>query len=207
MQRKQAIDAVQAREVIRAHPWALLVTSGAGGMIASHLPALVDETSPGELVVLAHTARADPQTARIESGDEALLIFQGEHGFLPGAWEGGDGGSTGTWNFEVVHAYGRPRLLDVEGSLDLLRRTFEHLEARRDRPTPWAAVADEARDIVGGTCCFRLPVERLAAKAKLGQGKDPEVVERLIAGLEAPGPYRQPGLAARMRESLGGRGA
>ena len=204
VQRRQAIDAARVREVIRAHPWALLVTTGDGGMVASHMPAVVDETSPpGELVVLTHTARADPQTARIEAGDELLLVFQGEHGFLPGAWEGGDGASTGTWNFEAVHAYGSPELLGVEGSLEVLRRTFEHLEARRASPTPWSAVVDMARDIVGGTCCFRLPVTRLTAKAKLGQGKDPDVVARLIAGLEEDGPYAQPALAARMRDALG----
>jgi len=204
VQRSQAIDEARAREVIFAYPWALLVTSGEEGLIASHMPAVLDEmAAPGELVALSHTARADPQTARIESGEELLLVFQGEHGFLPGAWSGGDGASTGTWGFEAVHAYGRPQLLDREGSLDLLRRTFEHLEARRSRPTPWSAIEETAREIVGGTCCFRLPVERVAAKAKLGQGKDPEVVERLIMGLEQPGPYQQRGLAARMREALG----
>ena len=95
-------------------------------------------------------------------------------------------------------------MLDRACSLELLRRTVEHLEARRARPTRWEAIRPIAERIVGGTCCFRVPVDRVEAKAKLGQGKDRDVREKLIARLEGPGPYRQPGLAQRMREALDG---
>ena len=110
----------------------------------------------------------------------------------------------GTWNFEAAHVHGRPQPLDRDGSLDLLRRTFVHLESRRARPTPWAAVEAIAQRLVEGTCCVRVAADRVEAKAKLGQGKSAEVRTRLIAGLERPGPYRQPRLAARMRAALGG---
>ena len=199
---EQRLHAERARQVIREHPWALLVTHGEDGLVASHMPAVLDELAGDELVVLAHVARRDRQAARVERGIEMLVVFQGVHGFLPGAWLGGDGASTGTWNFEAVHVHGTPEPLDRAGSFDVLRRTFEHLEARRARPTAWAAVSAIAERIVGGTCCFRVPVDRVEAKAKLGQGKDPDVVRRLAAHLEHPGPYAQPALARRMREAL-----
>jgi transcriptional regulator len=133
---------------------------------------------------------------------DLLLVFQGEHGLLPGAWQGGDGAAVGTWNFEAVDVHGRPRVLDRAASLELLRRTFEHLEARRARPTPWSRVERTAERLVEGTCCVRVPAERVVAKAKLGPGKPDDVRARLIAGLERPGPYRQPSLARRMRAAL-----
>jgi transcriptional regulator len=203
VQREQRLDPAQARALIDAHPWATLVTGGGEGLMASHMPALAQTTATGELVILTHTARADPMAERIERGAEVLIVFEGENGFLPGEWSGGPEPSTGTWNFEAVHVRGRPEPLDRAGSLELLRRTFEHLEARRERPSPWSAVAPVAERIVGGTCCFRVPARSLAAKAKLGQGKPREERERLIARLEAPGPYAQPALARRMREALG----
>ena len=203
VQARQRLDDQRVRELIRAHPWATLITHGAGGAIASHMPAILDEDRSERLVVLTHTARADPQRARLEAGAELLVVFQGEHGFLPGAWEGGDGAAVGTWNFEAAHVHGRPQTLDREASLGLLRRTFEHLEARRARPTPWAAVEEIAERLVAGTCCVRVVADRVEAKAKLGEGKSAEVRTRLIAGLEHPGPYHRPELAARMRATLG----
>ena len=201
---EQRLHAERARQVIREHPWALLVTQGEDGLVASHMPAVLDESAGDELVVLAHVARRDRQAARVERGIEMLVVFQGVHGFLPGAWLGGDGASTGTWNFEAVHVHGTPEPLDRAGSFDVLRRTFEHLEARRPRPTAWADVVGIAEEIIGGIRCFRLPATRVEAKAKLDQTKPPEVRERLIAELERPGPYQHPALAERMRGTLGG---
>ncbi len=204
VQDQQQLDDRAIRALIRSHPWATLVSHGDGGAIASHMPAILDEGESDRLVLLTHTARADPQRARLERGVELLVVFQGEHGFLPGAWQGGDGASVGTWNFEAAHVHGRPQVLDREGSLDLLRRTFEHLEARRARPTPWSVVEPIAERLVEGTCCVRVPADQVQAKAKLAQGKSDEVRARLIAALERPGPYRQPGLARRMRAALRG---
>lgn len=204
VQDQQRLDDRRVRELIRSHPWATLITHGHGGAIASHMPAILDEDRTDQLVLLTHTARADPQRERLEAGAELLLVFQGANGFLPGAWEGGDGAAVGTWNFEAAHAHGRPQVLDRADSLALLRRTFEHLEARRARPTPWAAVEEIAERLVEGTCCVRVRAERVEAKAKLGQGKSAEVRTRLIAALERPGPYRQPELAARMRATFDG---
>jgi transcriptional regulator len=203
VQDEQRLDDAEVRRLIRAHPWATLVTDGEEGLWASHMPALVDESATDRLVILSHTARADPQARRIEGGAEVLVVFQGANGFLPGEWTGGPGASTGTWNFEAAHVRGRAEPLGRDESLELLRRTFEHLESRRERPTPWGAVAETAGRIVGGTCCFRLPAIAVHAKAKLGQEKPREVREGLIAGLERPGPYAQPALARRMREALG----
>lgn len=199
LQPAQRLDGARVRELVRAHPWATLVAHAGGGLLASHMPALIDEGESARLVLLSHTAAHDPLAEPIRAGDELLVVVQGEHGFLPGAWEGG---SVGTWNFEAAHLHGVPEVLDRSGSLDLLRRTFEHLEARRAEPTPWADVAEIADRLVGGTCCFRLPVARVEAKAKLGQEKPPDARARLIAGLEQPGPYFQPALAELMRRTL-----
>ena len=204
VQDRQRLEDARVRELIRAHPWAMLVSHGEGGAIASHMPAILDDDEDDRLVLLTHTARADPQRARLERGAELLVVFQGENGFLPGAWQGGDGASVGTWNFEAVHVHGKPEVLERDVALDLLRRTFEHLEARRARPTPWSAVADIADRLLGGTCCVRVPAGRVEAKAKLGQGESGEVRGRLIAGLQRPGPYRQPGLADAMRTASDG---
>ena len=199
---EQLLSDARVRDVVRAHPWVVLVTDGDGGLLASHMPAVLDEDAgPDELVVLSHTARADAQTSRVLAGEEVLVVVQGEHGFLPGRWNDPAAPSTGTWNFEAVHVHGVPEVLDRAGSLDVLRRTFEHLETRCPDPTPWSAVVGTAEAIVGGTCCFRLVATRVEAKAKLGQDKPPEVRERLVAGLEGPGPYQQPRLAALMREA------
>ena len=51
-----ADDPALAREVVRAHPFATMVTAG---LQATHMPCLVDEAADG-LTILGHLACADP---------------------------------------------------------------------------------------------------------------------------------------------------
>ena len=57
---------------------AILVSQGEQGLLATHLPVLVD-IAEGEFgTVYAHLARANPQWHDLRQGGEALLVRQGQ---------------------------------------------------------------------------------------------------------------------------------
>jgi transcriptional regulator len=208
-QRHYAIESMaEVRRLISEHGWALLVTNGPSGPAVAHVPCLLDpERDPGgearELVVIGHAARADPAVACLADGGEALLVFQGPHGYISPAWYE-DGPYVPTWNFVVVHLYGVPEVLAGAEAFDVLVRTVDHFEAARDEPWRLEGDAlDHAHRIASGTLPFRLRATRIDAKAKLSQDKPRVVQERVVVALEAEGPYRQPELAAAMRSTLG----
>jgi transcriptional regulator len=208
VQRRYAIEKMaEVRRLIAANGWALLATAGAHGLRASHLPCLLDpEHDPGgrarELVIVGHTARADPTSRHLGEGREALLVFQGPHGYISAAWYE-SGPSIPTWNFTAVHVYGVPQVLEGDEGFAVLERTVEHFEAVREEPWRLAGSMEYARRIAPGTVPFRLRATRVDAKAKLTQDKPPEVQDRVIAALERSGPYNQPRLAEEMRRVLG----
>lgn len=201
VQREYAMGTDEVRRLVAGNGWAVLVTPG---LRAAHVPCLLDpEHDPGgddePLIVLAHTARADPVSPELALGREVLLVFQGPNGYISPAWYEA-GPYVPTWNFSAVHVHGAPELLEGDEAFAVLERTVEHFEAARD--TPWRLAGDAlpyARRIAPGTVPFRLRAVRVEAKAKLSQDKPPEVQDRVIAALERPGPYRNPELAAEMR--------
>jgi transcriptional regulator len=202
VQREYAMHGMgEVRRLVDRYGWAVLVTDG---LRAAHVPCLLDPAhDPGgddePLVILTHTARADPVSADLAEGREILLVFQGPNGYISPAWYEA-GPYVPTWNFSAVHVYGVPELLDSEDGFAVLERTVEHFEAARD--TPWRLAGDAlpyARRIAPGTVPFRLHAVRVEAKAKLSQDKPPEVQDRVIAALEQPGPHRNAELAAEMR--------
>jgi transcriptional regulator len=194
---------VDVRRLIREYGWAVLVTAAGGTLQAAHVPCLLDRDrdlggDAEQLVIVGHTARADPVSAALIAGNESLLIFQGAHGYVSPAWYG-DGIYLPTWNFTAVHVAGIPEPLEGKEAFSVLERTVEHFEVARD--DPWKLQGDAleyARRIATGTCPFRLRSVTVRAKAKLSQDKSREIQQRVVSALGEPGPYQNPSLASAM---------
>lgn len=177
-------------QLMRAHPLATLVTLNAGGLIASHLPMVLEAgAAEAEFGTLrAHVSRANTQWRELSETVEALAIFAGPHHYISTAWYPGTyehGEEVPTWNYAVVHAYGPIRvihdpawLLAHVGSL-----TDEHEAAM---PKPWkvsdapsAFIASQLRGIVG----LEIPICRLEGKWKASQNRTPAERNGVIVGL------------------------
>lgn len=163
-------DAIAA--MIEAARLGVLVTHGADGLHATHLPFLL-EREPMRLV--GHIARANPQRA-LAGEDEALVILQGPEAYISPNWypsKAIDGRQVPTWNYEAVHLYGTLRWFDDrDGLLDVVTRLSDRHEAGRAQP--WSvsdAPADYVEKLLRGIVGLELTVTRVEAKRKLGQNK------------------------------------
>jgi transcriptional regulator len=75
-------DVPQMHALMRARPFAALVSAGSAGLFASHLPTVLkDEGRYG--VIECHLARANPHWRDLADGGEALMIFQGAEATSP----------------------------------------------------------------------------------------------------------------------------
>lgn len=197
-------DDAALKDLIRASPWATMVSATDDGVVASHYPFLLDEQDPDGIVVMSHVGRPDERLHGLGER-ELLVIFEGPYGYVSPSWYG-TSPAVPTWNFAVVHGYGTPVLLDDDENLAVLERLVDHFED--PLPEPFRMRRDElneayAERIVHGTVGFRMRLERCAAKNKMSQDKPAEVVDRVIAQLQQPGPYQNPRLADWMRRTHG----
>ena len=78
----QIEDPGVATEFMRRNNFAVIVTSVDGLPQASHLPFIVDTSGDGLPTLYAHLARANPQWQTFDGVREALVIFQGPHGYV-----------------------------------------------------------------------------------------------------------------------------
>ena len=175
------------REIMQAHGWALLVTTGADGApFASHLALLWQEDGSAHGHLIGHMARANSHWKLFDGAAESMAMFWGPHAYVSPTWYT-PGPKVPTWNYLTVHAYGRPEIIDdTKAVLDVLAKltaTYEGDGAEAwslDRLPPGNAEA-QSRGIVA----FRMPISRIEAKAKLSQNRDLEDRHRVIARLEA----------------------
>lgn len=186
------------RELVREHPWAILVTTASTGLIASHYPVMLDEEAE-DLTLLTHLGRPDDQVLEIDRG-EILVIVQGHHGYISPSWYSESERLVPTWNFTVAHLHGTPQILGEEENLEVLTRLVAHFERHLDEP--FHLDRKEATPIAKGTVGLRIPVDRFEMKRKLGQNKDEETRRKAIAALREEGPYRHLALAEEMEREL-----
>src|SRR5215510_4386883 len=107
-------------ELMRAHPLAAIVTCGPGGLMANHVPLLLDpEPAPfGKL--RGHVSKANEQWRELGQAGEVLAIFSGAGGYISPSWYASKqetGRVVPTWNYVAVHAYGTARLFEEAGEL------------------------------------------------------------------------------------------
>ncbi|MDP4025911.1 FMN-binding negative transcriptional regulator [Methylobacterium sp. NEAU 140] len=184
-------DRAAQHALIRAHPLGLLVSAGPGGLVANPVPFLIDGAGPHG-TLRAHLARANPQWQDLAATDECLVVFQGPQAYVTPAWYASKrehGRVVPTWNYVVVQARGRPRVIEDE---QWLRRQIADLTAAREaaRAEPWAVddapekfVAAQVRALVG----LEIPITRIEGKWKMSQNR-PEADRRgVVDGLCADG--------------------
>ena len=174
-------------DAIRCTGLATLVTQTADGLIASHVPMLLDPEPAPYGTLIGHLARPNPQ-ARGAIG-EALAIFQGADAYITPSWyatKRQNGKVVPTWNYVAIHAYGAVEFFnDPERLRDVVTRLTERHEGARAEP--WA-VTDAPPDFIDGMLKgivgFAMPITRLGGKWKMSQNRPAEDRVGVVAGLE-----------------------
>jgi transcriptional regulator len=177
-------------DAIRRTGLATLVTLTQDGLIASHVPMLLDADPAPYGTLVGHLARPNPQ-ARGAIG-EALAIFQGPEAYITPSWyetKRATGKVVPTWNYVTIHAYGTVEFFnDPERLRDVVTRLTERQET--PRAEPWAvtdAPADFIDVMLKGIVGFALPISRLEGKWKMSQNRPAEDRAGVIAGLQSDG--------------------
>ena len=177
-------------DAIRGAGIATLVTLTKDGLIASHVPLLLDPEPAPYGTLIGHLARPNPQ-ARGAIG-EALVIFQGPDAYITPSWyatKRETGKVVPTWNYVAIHAAGPIEFFDdTDRLLDIVTRLTEKQEA--GRTAPWAvsdAPANFVQGMLKGIVGFAIPLTRLEGKWKMSQNRPAEDRAGVVAGLAAEG--------------------
>jgi transcriptional regulator len=207
--REDRLDVQQA--LIRAFPLGTLVTNGPSGLVANHVPFLIDPERSRLGTLRAHVARANPLWREADPAAEALVVFQGAERYVTPSWyatKRESGKVVPTWNYAVVHAYGRIAVVEDEGWLKVQIDDLTRFSEGR-RAEPWA-VADAPEKfveaMVRGIVGLEIEISRIEGKWKVSQNR-PEADRRgVAAGLREDADARSGEMAALVEEFGGLKG-
>jgi transcriptional regulator len=194
-----AKDAAIARELMRAHPFASLISTDDEGLpFVTHLPLhLVEGGEEGdELVLLGHVARPNPHAKYLFDRPRAVVTFMGPHAYMtPRVYP--DLARVPTWNYLAVHCTVQATPVDSFEDKDRLLKHLihDHDPAYADQ---WRGLDEDFQHkLMRGIVAFELRVTELQCKLKINQHR-PESHGALHAAYAAGSPDEQ-ALAGWMR--------
>lgn len=160
--------------LMASHPLGAWVCHGRDGLIANHMPFLLDRSCGQFGTLIGHVSRANPVWRELGSAGPSVVMFQGPQAYITPGWypsKAEHGEVVPTWNYVVAHAHGEARVVeDRDWVFDMLKRHVTAHEAAR--PSPWSVSDAPApfmdkmmRAIVG----IEIRIDRLEGKLKASQ--------------------------------------
>ncbi|HEX3725241.1 MAG TPA: FMN-binding negative transcriptional regulator [Pirellulales bacterium] len=179
-------DRAKLVEFIAQHSFGLLVSRLDGQLFATHLPLLFDAQVAAGGQLLGHMARANPQWQDL-SGQQILAVFSGPHAYISPRWYESDH-VVPTWNYLAVHVVGTAEVIDNRETTACI---IEQYVSTYERPpaagSAWTIDLSEPfmQNMLTMVVGFRIHIERIEGKWKLGQNHTSERRSNVVQHLSA----------------------
>jgi transcriptional regulator len=177
--------------LIRERVFGLLISNGAEGLIANSVPFVLDTSASRLGVLKVHIARANPQWRDLQERPDTLVVFEGHDHYITPSWyatKRETGKVVPTWNYTMVQAKGRAKVMDDAWLARQIEELTRTLEGRRKEP--WAVgdapadfIAMQRRAIVG----IEIEILDIRGKWKVSQNRPAADRAGVVAGLDAMG--------------------
>ncbi len=183
------------QQLIREHPFGLLVTQGAADIDANGVPFFLDaDPAGGPGILRAHVARANPLWREARGDLDSLVVFQGPQTYVSPAWypsKAEHGKVVPTWNYVMVQGRGKLRAIeDATWLHPFVSRLTDHHEDERAKqaaqPKAWAvtdAPVDYIDTMLKAIVGIEIVLTSLVGKWKVTQNRPAADREGVVRGL------------------------
>jgi transcriptional regulator len=178
-------DAELTRQFISEYNFGLLLCNGKSVPVATHLPFYMQEKGE-ELFLVTHLAKANPQAKALENGTQALVIFNGPHGYVsPSLYTSPQ--NVPTWNYMSVHVAGTAEVIGDENEMrPLMHLTIQGAEKEFEKQ--YNSLAPEYLNAMYKAIVFvRVKINGIETKFKLSQNKREQDIKRVADRFEEQG--------------------
>ena len=113
LHRNENLPALHA--LIKERVFGLIISNGPEGLVANSVTFVLDTAASKLGKLKVHLARANPQWRDLEASPDALIVFQGHDHYITPSWyetKRETGKVVPTWNYTMVQAKGRAKLMD-----------------------------------------------------------------------------------------------
>jgi transcriptional regulator len=187
-------------EFVQKNSFGTIVTTEQGKPIATHLP-LGFIKKGDDYYITGHMAYGNPQWRTFETCEDVLIMFQGPHAYVSSSWYSHE--NVPTWNYQAIHMYGKPSILEKDELIEELTRMLEKYEQNRENPVLWDKLSPELlENQLKGIVGFMIKVGEIQAAYKLSQNRNEVDYINIIDKLQDEGNPNSKQMAELMEKRL-----
>ncbi|MEH6465623.1 MAG: FMN-binding negative transcriptional regulator [Shewanella psychromarinicola] len=164
-------------QFIRQYGFASVVSTDLDG---SHLPLLLVSSEGEDGTLYGHFARSNSHWKNI-ANTKVLCIFNGPHAYISPTWYDSHP-AVPTWNYSVVHAKGIIELTDDATTAQVLESTIQQYEPALLQSGGFIP-DDYQQKLAKGIVGFKIVIDELQGKQKLGQHRNQSDQQGVVKGL------------------------
>lgn len=174
--------------LIESHPLGAWVCPSRQGLLANHVPFLLDRSRGEHGTLVAHVSRANPVWRVLPHAGPSIVLFRGPQAYITPNWyptKTTHGQVVPTWDYVAANVHGTARAIDDVNALrDLVERLTQKHESVQ--PTAWKVsdapgryIDKMLRAIVG----IEIEIASLVGKWKVSQNRSAADRAGVVAGL------------------------
>lgn len=168
-------------DFIKENSFAIITGIGSTYPVATQIPLEVEERN-GKLFLSGHIMKKTDHHIAFEANENVLVVFTGAHSYVSASWYANPQ-TASTWNYMTVHAKGKLKFTDEEGTYEAIKAVTNKYEGTETiaafNNMPKEYTMQHIKAIVG----FTIEVESLENVFKLSQNKTEEEKINIIAKL------------------------
>jgi transcriptional regulator len=168
-------------DFIKENSFALITGFGLAYPVATQIPLEVEERE-GKLFLSGHMMKKTDHHIAFEKNENVLVVFTGPHCYVSASWYANPQ-TASTWNYMAVHAKGKIKFTDEEGTYEVIKAVTNKYEGTETiaafNNMPKEYTMQHIKAIVG----FRIEVDGIENVFKLSQNKSEEEKVNIIKNL------------------------
>ena len=179
-------DPAKVIAFMKENPFVMITGHGKQYPVATHVPLNIELKEDGKVILSGHMMRKTDHHLAFEKNENVLVIFNGPHAFVSASWYTNPSMGS-TWDYMVVHAKGKIKFTDEEGTYQAVKATSDKYQGK-DTVASFDKLPPEYIDhMVKAIVGFTIEVETLDNVFKLSQNRDKASQQNIIEQLKKKG--------------------
>jgi transcriptional regulator len=168
-------------DFMKDNSFAMITGFGENFPVATQIPLEVEEKD-GKVFLSGHIMKKTDHHKAFEANENVLVIFTGAHCYVSASWYNNPQ-TASTWNYMAVHAKGKIKFTDEEGTYEAIKAVTNKYEGKETiaafNNMPKEYTMQHIKAIIG----FTIEIESVENVFKLSQNKTEEEKINIIAKL------------------------